>query len=127
MLRQLLKVFLPALLLSPLLLQAAELQTDWITPVKGQKEATLGARVQSVETDESGESRVTISIPKISFEGNEDIQEVVVVGRGPDETEQPLDIPHEWVADYDNDYYGLILYLGKGEDIPLRLYLSSPD
>ncbi len=126
MLRNLLKTTLLTLLFSPLL-QAAELQSDWITPVKGQKEKALGASVEKVEKGKRGESRVTIAIPKPALGGSEEMQEVVVVGRRPDRREETLDIRHEWVSDYDRDYYGLVLYLGKNDDIPLRLYLNSPD
>ena len=126
MLNRRIKTVLFALLMTPFV-QAAELKTDWITPVEGQREEALGASVESVETDESGASRVTIAIPKPSLNGAEDIQEVVVVGQKPDKSERTLEIRHEWVADYDNDNYGLVLYLGKGGDVPLRVYLKSPD
>ncbi len=119
-----LKTLLCALLLAPLV-QAAELQTDWIEPTAGQSEKALGVSVKSVEADESGDSKVTLSIPKSSVGGEGDIEEVTVVGQKPDKTEQRLDIRHEWVADYDKDNYGLVLYLGKDGQVPLRLYLKA--
>ena len=109
-------------------LNAGELSTDWITPVTGTTEATLGASVRAVEPDATGETtKVTIAIPRAKMEGAGDMQEVVVVGKRPDESEEPLEIRHEWVKDYDKDNYGLVLYLGKDGNIPLRLYLKSPD
>ena len=33
--------------------------------------------------------------------------------------------PHEFVRDYDNNYYGLLIYLGKNESLPLRLYMDA--
>ncbi len=33
--------------------------------------------------------------------------------------------PHEFVRDYDNNYYGLVIYLGKNESLPLRLYMDA--
>lgn len=119
-----LRTLLCALLLAPLV-QAAELQTDWIEPTAGQSEKTLGVSVKSVEPDASGDSKVTLSIPKSSVGGEGDIEEVRVVGQKPDKTEQRLDIRHEWVADYDKDNYGLVLYLGKDGTVPLRLYLKA--
>lgn len=119
-----LKILLCALLLAPVV-QAAELQTDWIEPVAGQSEKTLGASVKSVEADESGDNKVTISIPKSALTGDPAMEEVVVVGQKPDKSEQRLDIRHEWVADYDKDNYGLVLYLGKDGSVPLRLYLKA--
>ena len=105
---------------------AEELQTDWIQPVTGAEEKTLGASLRAVETSaEDGSTRVTIAIPKASVADTADIQEVIVVGQRPDKSEPTLDVRHEWVADYDKDYYGLVLYLGKDGNIPLRLYLKS--
>ena len=109
-------------------LSAGELHTDWITPVTGTTEATLGASVRAVEADEASDTtKVTIAIPRANMEGADDMQEVVVVGKRPDDSEEPLEIRHEWVKDYDKDNYGLVLYLGKDGNIPLRLYLKSPD
>ena len=125
MLRTLSKISLMLLLASPLV-QAEEVSTDWISPVRGETESRLGASVQSVESDESGSSTVTLSIPKPALEGAENMEEVVVVGQGPDDSEEPLEIRHEWVSDYDKDNYGLVLYLGKNGNVPLRLYFKSP-
>lgn len=119
-----LKTLLCTLLLAPVA-QAAEVQTDWIEPTTGQSEKTLGVSVKSVEPDASGDSKVTLSIPKSALGGEPEMEEVVVVGRKPDKTEQRLDIRHEWVADYDKDNYGLVLYLGKDGNVPLRLYLKA--
>lgn len=107
---------------------AQELQTDWIEPVAGASEKTLGASIRAVEPgDEEGSTKVTIAIPKQSVGDNGDMQEVVVYGRQPDKSEPSLDVRHEWVADYDKDYYGLVLYLGKDGNVPLRLYLKGHD
>jgi len=114
------------LLMSAPWVQAGELQTDWITPVKGESEQTLGASVRAVEAAENdGGSKVTIAIPKSALAEDEAIEEIVVVGKRADNSEQRLDIRHEWVADYDKDNYGLVLYLGKDGNIPLRLYLKA--
>lgn len=124
MLNKLLQTFAIVLFVAPLV-QAGERQTDWIQPVTGHKESTLGASVRSVETDEAGEARVTIAIPKPATENSSGMEEVVVVGRRADDTEEEIEVRHEWVKDYDNDNYGLILYLGKNGNLPLRLQLKT--
>lgn len=107
---------------------AGELKTDWIEPVEGYEEATLGAKLETLEISPvDGSTTVTIAIPRISVDENGDIEEVIIYGKGPDKTEPRIDIPHEWVSDYDKDNYGLILYLGKNANIPLRLYLKGQD
>jgi hypothetical protein len=55
------------------------------------------------------------------------IEEVIVVGRHPDKPEppEPLDITYEWLDDYENDNYGLVIRLGKNSKWPIRLYLNS--
>ena len=52
------------------------------------------------------------------------LEEVVVVGRRPAKPE-PLDITYEWLDDYENDNYGLVIRLGKNSNWPIRLYLDS--
>lgn len=125
-------LLLSALFAAPLwfatALWAAELQTDWIQPVPGSGEANLGAKLRAVESaPEEGGTKVTISIPKSAIADREDIQEIVVYGQKEDKSEPKLEIRHEWVADYDKDNYGLVLYLGENGNIPLRLYLKSQD
>lgn len=109
-------------------LSAAELQTDWIEPVEGYQENALGAILKAVDVSpEDGSTTVTISIPKTSVTDDSDMEEVVVYGRRADKSEAEINIRHEWVADYDKDNYGLILYLGKDGNIPLRLYLKGQE
>ena len=47
-----------------------------------------------------------------------------MIGRKPEKPE-PLDISYEWLDDYDNDNYGLVIRLGKNSRWPIRLYLNS--
>jgi len=109
-------------------LAAAELQTDRIEHVEGYQENSLGAILKAVDVSpEDGSTRVTISIPKASVAEDSDMEEVVVYGRRADKSEAEINIRHEWVADYDKDNYGLILYLGKDGNIPLRLYLKGQE
>lgn len=99
------------------------LESDWLELVKGYKGDSLGTEL--VDIDDEGESRaITLAIPKASMSHPDEIEEVVVVGRKPEKPE-PLDITYEWLDDYDNDNYGLVIRLGKNSRWPIRLYLNS--
>jgi hypothetical protein len=103
-------------------------ESDWLELVKGYKGATLGAELVDIKDDETGESQeVTVKIPKSAIRHPDEIEEVVVVGRRPDKPElpEPIDISYEWLDDYDNDNYGLVIRLGKNSRWPIRLYMNS--
>jgi hypothetical protein len=98
-------------------------QSDWLELVKGYKGETLGTEMREIEDD--GENRtVTLAIPKESISHPDTIEEVVVVGRKPQELE-PLEIEYKWLDDYDEDNYGLVIYLGRNSRWPIRFYLNS--
>lgn len=99
------------------------LQSDWLELVKGYKGDALGTELREIDDDEDGRT-VTLAIPKKSISHPDAIEEVVVVGRKPEEPE-PLDISYEWLDDYENDNYGLVIRLGKDSRWPIRLYLNS--
>ena len=99
------------------------MESDWLELVKGYKGDALGTELR--EIDDSGEMRtVTLAIPKKSISHPNEIEEVVVIGRKPEKPE-PLDISYEWLDDYDNDNYGLVIRLGKNTNWPIRLYMNS--
>lgn len=120
----------PLLVLSVLALPALAvepIESDWLELVKGYKGSAMGAEVMAVEEGESAEmQKVTIAIPKEAIGDPDTIEEVVVVGRMPDKPEaaEPIDVTFEWVDDYDNDNYGLVIRLGKG-NWPIRLFMNS--
>ena len=120
--------FIRLLLLSPLAMLAQgedvePVQSDWLELVKGYKGETLGTEMRDIEDD--GENRtVTLAIPKESIGHPDSIEEVVVVGRKPEELE-PLEIEYKWLDDYDEDNYGLVIYLGRNSRWPIRFYLNS--
>ncbi|KJS04594.1 MAG: hypothetical protein VR73_14330 [Gammaproteobacteria bacterium BRH_c0] len=115
-------------LLAVLPAHAAELKTEWIEPREGFAEQTLGARIKSVETMPGDQGqRVTIEIPRGSMTEEESMQEIVVTARQPDQSESEIEVRHEWVKDYQNDFYGLVLYLGKNSNLPIRIYLKSSE
>lgn len=101
------------------------LQSDWMQLVKGYRDPATGVETREVEYgDEAGVRTVTLAIPKSSVADPDSIEEVIVVGRRPEKPE-PLDITYEWLDDYDNDNYGLVIRLGKNSNWPFRLYLDS--
>jgi hypothetical protein len=104
---------------------AQPLQSDWMQLVKGYRDKATGVEMKEVENGETADSRtITLSIPKSSINNPADIEEVVVYGRRPEKPE-PLDITYEWLDDYDNDNYGLVIRLGKNSNWPIRLYIDS--
>jgi hypothetical protein len=103
------------------------LQTDWMEFVKGARDSASGAEVVDVEEGgEDGVRTVTLSIPKTSVSDPAAIEEVVVIGQAPEKDEPGgLNISYEWVSDYDEDNYGLIIRLSEDTNWPIRLYLNS--
>jgi hypothetical protein len=121
------KALLPVVLLvsaTTLAQEGTSLQSDWLELVKGHKGDALGVELREIEAgEEEGSRTVTLAVPKTSIEHPDAIEEVVVVGRKPDDPE-PLNIKYEWVSDYDDDNYGLIIHLGDS-NWPIRLYMNS--
>jgi hypothetical protein len=120
---------LTLILAIPLALMAQDepqpLTSDWMKLVKGYRDPATGVEMREVEEgDTSGSRTITLSIPKSSMSNPDTIEEVVVVGRRPEKPE-PLDITYEWLDDYENDNYGLVIRLGKDSNWPIRLYLDS--
>ena len=102
------------------------MRTDWIELVKGYKGAGVGAEVRSIEEGETeGTRKITLAIPKDAIEHPDEIEEVVVVGRKPDEPEPLLNIRLEWLDYYDDENYGLVIHLSEDSDYPIRLYMAS--
>lgn len=123
------KTIMCALLLVPLAALAQTdsepLESDWLQLVKGYRGDTYGAQVREIEDGETGDTqKITLAIPKSAISDPDAIEEVVVIGRKPEEPE-PLDISYEWLDDYDNDNYGLVIRLGKNSRWPIRLYMYS--
>ncbi|MGB1141241.1 MAG: hypothetical protein ACPG1A_10105, partial [Halioglobus sp.] len=103
-------------------------ESDWLELVKGYKGDAIGAELVSIEEGDTAESReITVAIPKDAIGHPDEIEEVVVVGQMPEQPEpsEPLDITYEWLDDYDNDNYGLVIRLGRNSRWPIRLYMNS--
>ena len=106
--------------------EGLSLQSDWMELVKGQRDSELGAEVREVGPgDEAGTQKISLSIPKASVGDRDDIEEVLVIGRRPEKLEFPLEVRWEWLDDYDNDNYGLVIYLSEDSKWPIRLFLNS--
>lgn len=109
--------------------QSVEMESDWIELVKGHRGAKMGVEVRDLVTDPvTGEQTVTVSIPKLVLGDTPMMEEVVVTGKGPQKREfEPLfpELEAQWVDDYDNDNYGLLVKLKKDQKIPFRLFFSS--
>ena len=104
--------------------EGTSLESDWIELVKGHKGQAMGVELREIESNEAEGTRVvTLAVPKESISHPDAIEEVRVVARAPEEPE-PLDIKYEWVDDYDDDNYGLVIHLGEG-NWPIRLYMNS--
>ena len=113
---------------TPVLSQSDDdaLKSDWIELVKGYKGGTMGAEIREIEdVAEDGSRKITLAIPKTSMRHPDEIEEVVVIGRKPEEPEPLFNLRLEWLDDYDNDNYGLVIHLGKDSNWPIRLYMSS--
>ena len=101
------------------------LQSGWMELVKGHRDPATGVEMREVDGQGAGEPRtLVLAIPKDAMNHPDTIEEVVVVGKRP-EKPVPLDISYEWLDDYDNDNYGLVIRLGKDSNWPIRLYLDS--
>ena len=110
--------------------QTAGMESDWIEFVKGHREARMGAEVRDVSEDpETGTTTLIVAIPKESMgEPHTEMEEVTVIGKAPEKTEfKPLfpDIQTQWVDDYDNDFYGLLVRLNGDQKVPFRLFFSA--
>lgn len=103
-----------------------QLETGWLKSEKGHKGDMLGATVTDVQ---QSDGKLTITIPKKQAPKIKDIEEVLVVGEKPEKLELPdmKKVKYEFIKDYDNDNYGLVIYLGRRNQIPFRLYLKGED
>ena len=107
--------------------QSLGMQSDWLELVKGHRDGTTGAQIMDISEDSASDHQtVMVKIPKTSME--DDMEEVKVVAQMPEEFEIPDVLPEletQWVDDYDNDHYGLLVKLKKDQKVPFRLFFSA--
>ncbi|EAQ96880.1 hypothetical protein [Congregibacter litoralis] len=111
------------------LAQSLGMESDWLELVKGHRDVKSGAQVMDVKKDPvTGNQTAMIKVPKAVLLSETDMEEVKVVARAPEKREMPDLLPElesEWVDDYDNDHYGLLIKLNSDQKIPFRLFFSS--
>jgi hypothetical protein len=109
--------------------QSEGMQSDWLELVKGYRDGKSGAQIMDVSEDPStGNQTVLVKIPKVSVDENSTMEEVRVIGKAPEKAKMPELFPEletEWVDDYDNDHYGLLVKLYSDQKIPFRLFFSA--
>ena len=127
--RRTLFIFLAVFLTSTVQAQSLELQSDWLELVKGHRDGKTGAQIMGVEDDpETGARKVMVKVPKSAMGDDSDMEEVKVVAQAPEEREMPEILPEletQWVDDYDNDHYGLLVKLKEDQRLPFRLFFSA--
>jgi hypothetical protein len=110
--------------------QEQTMTTDWLPLVEGYEDEKVGARMRSVESDDStGGQTLIISIPKIAISHPNQMEEVIVMGQAPEDKKPLFDFKYEfeWLDDYDDDNYGLLIRLGQGNSWPIRVFMRSDD
>ena len=92
-----------------------ELREGYVDPVSGVKVEKI------VVSDEDGLQEITLSVPR----ENGPIEEVIVTAPRLHSKPVQQKKAYTFVDDYDNDRYGLILYLGKEQRVPIRLFMDA--
>lgn len=112
-----------ALFVVSTMLTAAETKTDLLELKVGSTDQKTGAKIEKivVNTEESLRE-VTISIPAKAGQ----IEEVVVTSSTPKNKPVKQIKPFKFLKDYEHDRYGLVIYLGKNEELPLLFYFYVP-
>lgn len=104
------------------------LQTNWIEMVRGFQDTESGVQVRDVTKDDTGVTHLEIAIPKIRMSDVANMEEVRVIGQRKEEFDFRNLIPqfeYEWVDDYDNNFYGLLVHFKEEPKTPLRLFFSA--
>jgi hypothetical protein len=121
--QSLLQAVLFGLLVVALPARSAETAAD-LELKPGFVDPASGIKVEEVVVQPTSEvQEVHLAVPVATGQA----EEIVVMGRRPDRktlVEVLQQTPHRWVKDYDSNYYGLVLYLGSKETLPIRLYLD---
>lgn len=105
------------------------MESDWLELVKGERCPNSGAEIMGVSKDaDTGHHTVLVKLPKSVVSDDPMLEEVRVVAQAPEKMKMPELFPEletEWVDDYDNDHYGLLVKLKSDQRVPIRLFLSS--
>jgi len=103
-------------------LPALAAETAEVELKKGYVNPKSGVKVEEIVVlPEQDMQAVRLAVPRTE----EPIEEMVVTAKRRS-GEPVLQLkPHEFVRDYDHNYYGLVIYLGRNETKPLRLYMDA--
>ncbi len=102
---------------------ALETKTDLLELKVGSIDEKTGAKIEEIAINETENLReVTISVPAKTGQ----IQEVVVTSSAPKKNSVKQIKPFKFLKDYEHDRYGLVIYLGKNEELPLLFYFYVP-
>lgn len=111
--------------------QSNSLESDWLPLVTGERCDKSGAEIMSVsQHPETNHHRVLVRIPKAQLGEDPTMEEVRVVAKAPEKLQLANPFPEletEWVDDYDNDHYGLLVKLTSDQAVPIRLFFSTGD
>lgn len=101
--------------------QANALETGDLQLKEGYVDPSSGLRIEKVVVSEQDQSQtVTISLPQSAGT----IEEVVVTApreKAPIKQKKRFEL----LNDYEHDRYGLVIYLDRKQDLPLRLYFAN--
>lgn len=101
------------------------MESSWLELVKGYRGDAMGAQLMDIEKNEADSTQtLTFAIPKTSMDNPDEIEEVLVIGKMPEKSE-PIEVRYEWVRDYNDDNYGLIIHLGSENIWPIRLFMNA--
>lgn len=104
---------------------AAAIETGEIRLEEGFVEPHSGVRVEKIVNDAAtGMQEIHLAVPRAAVP-EEAVEEVIVTAERPRRMTLPQLKPHRFVADYAHDYYGLVVFLGRHESVPLRFYLDA--
>lgn len=104
---------------------ALAIETGEVRLEEGFVEPRSGVRVEKIVNDPgTGMQEIHLAVPRAAVP-EEAVEEVIVTAERPKRITLPQLKPHRFVADYEHDYYGLVVFLGKHESVPLRFYLDA--
>jgi hypothetical protein len=116
-----------SILLFSLNLQA--LETGWVELIKGSIDKNTGSAIRDIiKPDKEGKTTVIVAIPKTAIQDVQN-EEIVVYGKSLDKTDgnSMINVSYEWLTNYEQDYYGLLIKFGKSPMLPVRFYLKSTE
>lgn len=103
------------------ILKASALETGDLPLKEGYIDPATGVRVEKVVISEQDQSQtVTVSLPQSAGT----IDEVVVTApkeKAPIKQKKRFEL----LNDYEHDRYGLVIYLDRRQNLPLRLYFAN--